>query len=148
MSEEVTEKIRSVGYCIYSARFWQLYGLMVLSNVFLTFFSYSFKPYGETIEPHPPISDYTLSWAASIGSGIINALARIAMGAAIDKVGFKKLFTGLMVIQLINSLICYWAAFYPSMYVTCILVNYWCSGGTFAIFPIAVVNVFGLDTGP
>ena len=121
---------------------------MILSNVFGTFFTYAFKPYGLNVEPHPPISDATLTWAASIGAGLINGLSRIVMGATVDKVGFKKLFTVLMTIQLFNSLICYGAAFYPWIYFTCVLVNFWCLGGLFAIFPVAVTNVFGLQVGP
>ena len=80
---------------------------MTLANIFGTFFAYSFKPYGVNIEPHPPISDYTLTWAASIGSGLINGLSRMTMGYAVDKFGFKTLLTWMMVAQLINSLVCY-----------------------------------------
>ena len=122
--------------------------MMVLSNVFLMFFSNAFKPYGMNVEPHPPIDDYTLTTAASFGSGLINWLARLLMGAAVDKISFKKLFTVLMVLQLINSLVCYWAAFYPTIYIICVLVNFWVSGGLFAIFPVAVTNVFGMKVGP
>ena len=93
---------------------------MTLPNIFGTFFTYSFKPYGENVEPHPPISDYTLTWAASIGSGLINGLSRMVMGLAVDKIEFKKLFACLTVVQLINSLVCYWAVFYPAIYFVCI----------------------------
>ena len=30
----------------------------------------------------------------------------------------------------------------------CVLVNYFCIGGMFAILPVAVTNVFGLELGP
>ena len=97
---------------------------------------------------HEPISDNTLTWAAAIGAGVVNGLARIVMGAAVDKVGFKQLFTLTAIAQLINSLICYWAARYPTIYFICILVNFWSLGGIFSIFPVAVTNVFGLHIGP
>ena len=71
---------------------------MILANIFGTFFSYSYKVYGETDTPHPPISDKLLSWAASVGSGLVNGLSRIVLGALVDKVGFKTLFTILMVV--------------------------------------------------
>ena len=122
--------------------------MMILANVFGTFFSYSYKVYGTNVSPHPPISDKTLTWAASIGSGLVNGLSRITLGAIADRVGFKKLFSILMFIQLINSLVCYWAAFETSLYFACVLVNYMVIGGIFAIFPVAVTNVFGLKTGP
>merc|ERR1712228_407962 len=104
---------------------------MTLSNAFGCFFSHAFKTYGMNVQPHPPISDSTLTWAASIGSGTVNGLSRILMGAAVDKCGFKKLFTGLVVIQLINSLVCYSAAWYPAVYFACVLINFWCLGGLF-----------------
>ena len=141
-------EIRSTWHCIYSVRFWQFFSMMILSNVFGTFFSYSYKVYGENQEPHPPISDTTLTWAASIGSGLVNGVSRITLGAVVDRVGFKKLFAFLMAIQLINSLTCYWAAFIPSVYFACVMLNYMSLGGMFAIFPVAVTNVFGLATGP
>ena len=122
---------------------------MVLANVYGTFFSYSFKPYGQNkADSFEPISDNTLTWAAAIGAGVVNGLARIVMGAAVDKMGFKKLFTLQAIANLINSLVCCWAVHYPSLYFICILVNFWCLGGLFSIFPVAVTNVFGLNIGP
>lgn len=121
---------------------------MILANIFGTFFSYTYKVYGENDEPHPQISDKTLTWAASIGSGMVNGFSRIVLGATVDKAGFKKLFTILMSVQLVNSLVCYWAAYIPALYFICIMVNYMVIGGIFAIFPVAVTNVFGLEAGP
>ena len=53
-----------------------------------------------------------------------------------------------MVIQLINSMVCYWAAFYPTLYFICILINFMSVGGMFTIFPVSVTNVFGIEHGP
>ena len=122
--------------------------MMTLGNIFGTFFSYSYKVYGSSSQTHPAISDSTLTWAASIGSGIINGLSRIVLGGTVDRVGFKRLFLILMGLQFINSLICYWAVYIPAVYFTCVLLNYACLGGLFAIFPVAVTNVFGLKIGP
>ena len=47
-----------------------------------------------------------------------------------------------------NALTCYWAAYIPSVYFLCVMLNYMCVGGIFAIFPVAVTNVFGLEVGP
>ena len=55
---------------------------------------------------------------------------------------------GLMITQLINSLVCYWAAWIPAAYFACILVNYTAVGGMYAIFPVTVTNLFGLEVGP
>ena len=54
----------------------------------------------------------------------------------------------LMVIQLVNSMVCFWAAFYPALYFACILINFMSVAGLFTIFPVSVTNVFGLEHGP
>ena len=122
--------------------------MFVFGQIFSTFFSYSFKLYGQSSTEHPPISDTTLTWAACIGSGVINGISRVSIGSFVDSVGFKKLFMGLMIIQLVNSLACYWAAWYTPAYFICVLVNYMVIGGMYAIFPVTVTNIFGLDMGP
>jgi len=53
-----------------------------------------------------------------------------------------------MTVQLVNSLVCYWAAYVTAIYFTCVLVNYAVIGGMFAVFPVSVTNVFGLEHGP
>ena len=55
---------------------------------------------------------------------------------------------GLMIIQLVNSMVWFRAAWSPAVYFTCILVNFMVLGGTYAIFPVTVTNIFGLDMGP
>ena len=70
---------------------------MIFSNVFYAFFAYSYKVYGENADPHEPINDRTLSWAVST-SAVVNGLSRIVIGAFVDKLGFKTIFTILMVI--------------------------------------------------
>ena len=122
--------------------------MMLFSNYFGTFFMYAFKTYGENKSPHPPISDSMLTWAASIGAGAVNGISRIVLGTLYDRFGFKLLFSVLMTSQLIVSLICYHAAYYPWLYFTCILLNYMSIGGMFAIFPVSVQRVFGLEFGP
>ena len=69
---------------------------MMFANWFGTFFMYSFKIYGENQKPHPPISDSVLTWAASIGGGLVNGFSRLTLGVFVDKYGFKKLFAILM----------------------------------------------------
>ena len=121
---------------------------MILGNYFGTFFMYSYKVYGEKDSPHEPISDYTLTWAASIGSGLINGLSRIIFGSLADKYSFRQLMFFLMTLQFVNSMICFWAAHIPTLFFICILVNYMVLGGFFAIFPVSVTAMFGLEYGP
>lgn len=69
-------EIASVKYCFYSKRFWQYYCMMIGGNFFATFFAYTYKVYGE----NQGISDQTLTWASSIGGGLVNGCSRFAMG--------------------------------------------------------------------
>ena len=54
----------------------------------------------------------------------------------------------LMIVQLINSVVCFWAAYVPSLFFICVLANYAVLGGLFAVFPVSVTKVFGLEHGP
>lgn len=121
---------------------------MILANYFGTFFSYSYKPFGLSSSPHDPISDTTLTWAASVGSGLVNGLSRITFGTLVDKYSFRFLLSILMVIQLFNSLVCFWAAYNPGCYFMCVLMNYMVLGGLFAVFPVSVTRLYGLEFGP
>lgn len=121
---------------------------MVAGNFFSTFFSYTYKEYGEAKQLHKPISEVTLTWAASIGSGIINGCARLSMGFLQDRISFRVLLGIIMTIQLLVSLIVYWVTEIPALYVMCVFLNYFEIGGLFAIFPGSVTNTFGLKYGP
>ena len=121
---------------------------MTLSNIFSTFFGYTFKTYGENKGDHPPISDALLTWATAVGQGLVNGFARIGFGLSLDYFSFKVMFSILMSIQLVNALIVYHAVYYPWLYVTCCFVNNMCIAGSLSGIPIAVVNVFGLERGP
>lgn len=135
-------------YCVFSIRFWQLISLMLFANYFGTFFMYAYKTFGENGSSHEPISDSLLTWAASIGAGLVNGCSRVTLGALYDKFGFKRLFTVLMTSQLVVSLVCFHAARWPWFFFLCIMLNYMSLGGMFAIFPVCVQRVFGLELGP
>ena len=70
------------------------------------------------------------------------------MGWLQDKVSFRTLMIGLMTMQLSISLVVYWLASVPSLYFIAVVMNYFCSGGLFAVFPGSVTNLFGLNKGP
>ena len=141
-------QIKGVKYFIYSIRFWQFFAIMVFGNYFGTFFSYSYKTFGESDSTHDQISDKTLTWAASIGSGVVNGLSRIICGLIVDRYNFRQIMLILTTAQLINSLVCFWAAYVTAIYFMCVMVNYAVLGGLFAVFPVSVTNVFGLELGP
>ena len=121
---------------------------MTFGGYSATFLQYSFKPYGESNSSHPAISDKTLTWAASVGAGFINGLSRISFATLADKYSFRTLMSALQLIELVVALTFYWAAYVPSLYFTCILLNYVAMGGFYAIFPVSVTSVFGLTYGP
>ena len=52
-----------------------------------------------------------------------------------------------MVIELANSLVCYWAAYWPPAYFACILINYVVIGGIYSMFPVSVMRCFGQEHG-
>ena len=140
--------IKGVKYFWHSTRFWQYFAIMVLSNYFGTFFSYSYKAFGESSKSHDGISDSTLTWAASIGAGGVNGLSRVINGNLVDRFSFRSIMMVLMTIQLVNSLLCFWAAYIPALFFICVLINYMVIGGIFATFPVSVQNCFGLEFGP
>ena len=141
-------QIKSLKFFLFSIRFWQYLSIMILGNYFATFFSYSYKTFGENDRPHEQISDTTLTWAASIGSGVINGLSRIVCGTLVDRYGYKTMMNILMVVNLVNSLVCFWAAYVPSLFFICVLLNYAVLGGFFAVFPVSVQNCYGPEFGP
>ena len=141
-------ELKSIGYLPYSMRFWQLLAIMVLGTYYGTFFMHAYKLFGQNTSAHPQISDKTLTWAASIGAGLVNGLSRVFFGTLVDKYSFKTLMGILMTIQLVNACVCFWAAYVTAIYFFCILLNYAAIAGLFTVFPVAVNNVFGLEIGP
>lgn len=105
---------------------------------------YSFKIYGE----NNGMSDITLTWAASIGSGLINGLSRLIMGYLADKFKFKTLLGTLFLTWTILGATVYWVVDCYWLYFIYVLVNYFCTGGFYAIFPTAVNNTFGINFAP
>ena len=54
----------------------------------------------------------------------------------------------IMILQLVNACVCFWAAYEPALFFICIMINYFVLGGIYTIFPVSVTNVFGLEYGP
>jgi len=121
---------------------------MILGNYGSTLLSYAYKPFGESSQTHDPISDDLLTWAASIGSGIVNGIARFTFGNLADKYSFRRLMSIILSVELLTCILFYWAANVPALYFTCVLLNYGVLGGIYAIFPVSVTHVYGLEKGP
>ena len=117
---------------------------MVLGNVFSGIFAYSYKLYGED----NGVSDYLLSWAASIGSGFINGSARVVMGYLQDRFSFKLLLAILFIIWTVIAATMTFIVKIPWLYFILVLLNYFATGGIFALFPGSVNNCFGMTYAP
>lgn len=106
--------------------------------VFSSCFMYTFKIFGEA----HGINDITLTWAASIGSGLVNGFSRLAIGYLSDRVCFKQLLTILIFCFIILSATVNWLVEVKSLYFLAVLLNYFCTGGFYTILPGAVTSCF------
>ena len=134
--------LASVKAAFSSRRFWQYSFMMFGANIFGSVFSYEYKPYGLA----NGLSDEFLTWAGSFSS-LVQIVTRLSIGIVYDLVGFKGPFLFLMVINLINSLICYQAVHSQFWYFICIQLNYVVLGGIFALFPAPASKTFGNKIG-
>jgi len=83
------------------------------------------------------IPDTLITWAASIGSGLINGVTRLSVGAVHKKFGTKTIFFALMIPQTIVSFTCFLAVDYAPLYFFYVMINYYSVGGIFAVMPTA-----------
>jgi MFS transporter, OFA family, oxalate/formate antiporter len=83
-----------------------------------------------------------LTWAGSLGA-IVQCVTRLATGMAYDRIGFKKIFSVVLFITMVNSLVCYRVRTMPVPYFICILTVFFCFAATYAVFPTPAVKTFG-----
>jgi len=81
-------------------------------------------------------------------SGVVQFITRITVGQLYDKVGFKPIFTFLMILNIANGLVCYRVKEITWAYIVCIELNYLVIGGIFSLFPAPAIKTFGLYYGP
>ena len=112
--------------------------MMLLATMFGGSFQYLYTTIGLSVN----ISGNLLSWATSI-SAVLQAVTRLLFGYLYDKFGFKKLFYILMIINIVNSIICYHARNWTPVYFICILLVYMVFAGMFSIFPAPAAQTFG-----
>ena len=112
--------------------------MIVLTNFFNTFFSYTFKSYGLLYG----ISDHTLSTAASFG-GISVCVSKMMFGWLMDIYGYKKLYCVLLGLHVINILAGYFMVEITFIYFLVILSNYFVWNGVFICVLTSCGNVFG-----
>ena len=102
-----------------------------------------FKIFGESKN----IDDYTLTLAGSLGA-IFNGASRIFWATLQDKIGFKKVYFIVCLIQaLVSSTIFFIADANKYLYVVWVCLSYLCLGAQFSIFPTACAYIFGMKSG-
>ena len=136
-------ELKSVKACFYSIRFYQYFWMMYLANVFMSLFSYLFKPIGLANN----IDDNLLSWAGSL-AGITQFITRLIVGSLYDYLGFRKIFFALMVMNIFLSFFSYNFKTNDAVWFMCIQMNYIVVAGIFALFPTPTYNTFGEDKAP
>ena len=96
--------------------------------------------------PKQILDDRVLTTTGAVAS-VFNGLGRVFWAALSDKVGFKKSYAGVLVIQLAVSatvdLVKGNAALYP-IWISAALA---CEGGHFSMFPPLAVKIFGIQNG-
>ena len=112
--------------------------MMLLANIFGGFFSYQYKAIGLAND----ISDSLLAWAGSTAA-IVQATTRITVGQLYDMFGFRKIFLILMLINIVNSAVCYHVKKIDWLFFICVQLNYLVLAGVFALFPAPASKTFG-----
>jgi len=76
--------------------------MLYLANIFVSTFSYLYKPIG-LANDH---SDVLLSWAGSVAA-ITQGVTRLTVGTLYDHLGFRKIFFFLMGVNTVLALCAY-----------------------------------------
>ena len=92
------------------------------------------------------LKDSVLTVAGAIGS-VCNGSSRLIWATLQDKFGFKKIYTSLLVVQLITSLSIASCIDSPGLYTLMVGLAFTCEGGHFSTFPAACARIFGIQTG-
>ncbi len=92
------------------------------------------------------IDDSYLTIMGALG-GLVNGSSRIVWGIVQDKYGFKKIYAGILICQLIVCTTITSVVSNKFVYGIWVLLGYNCLGSHFVLFPTAIVNTFGIRAG-
>jgi OFA family oxalate/formate antiporter-like MFS transporter len=92
------------------------------------------------------LSDKVLTIAGSIGS-FCNGSSRFIWASAMDYFGFKKVYTVIMIMQLVACSTIYQARYNGDIYIGVVAMSFLCEGGHFSLFPAVCMKVFGTKSG-
>ena len=94
----------------------------------------------------PGILDSSLSWILFYGA-FFNSLSRLIFGFSKHYFTFKALYSIILVVQILIALTINSVATTYYVYVGYICLVFLCEGGHICLFPILLIEVFGLDLG-
>lgn len=122
-------------------RFWHL-GVMLFNGVFFgTYVASVYKGVALTY-----VDDKTLTLAGSLGS-FSNGASRLLWASLMDCWGFKRVYSCLIVLQLIASIFIYHSRESAFFYTLMVFLAFLCEGGHFSTFPAQGVKMYGLKHG-
>lgn len=78
---------------------------------------------------------------------VANGVARIACSMLFEKFGFKKVYAGILIIQIIDSLLIYHCRPNQYIYPICVIFAFACQGSHIVLFPAVAVRTFGMRSG-
>jgi MFS family permease len=87
-----------------SRRLYEYFAMMFFGIMFQGFFAYVYKVIGLK----EGLDDSFLAFSGSFGA-FVSAVSRIGFGWLYDQIGFKKIFLGLMAVNIVNAILCYHA---------------------------------------
>lgn len=135
------EEPRSLMSCIRTVTFWQMFNMYYCGMFLCVYNSSVFKSNASGL-----ISDHVLTLIASFGS-VSNGISSLVMATIMDKISFKRVYTGTMLLQLIVAAVIYHVRDVAVVYAICVTTVGWCHGVHCSCFPAASVQIFGIQYG-
>ena len=120
-----------------SPRFWYM-GWLLFEGMFFGLYMASVY---KKVASGRVLSDKQLTLAGAIGS-VCNGSSRIIWATLQDKYGFKKIYSYLLIVQLITSLSIASCIDSPPLYTLMVGLAFTCEGGHFSTFPAACAKIF------
>ena len=128
----------TVKEAIVSAPFWQLSAMFFNGLFFCVYNSSVYKNNASGL-----ISDHLLSVAGALGA-MCNGLSSFGWGTVIDKLGFKRIYAIIMLIEICVAFSIYFSRSHQYLYILLVCCSFLCQGGHFSCFPSISVKVFGI----
>jgi len=93
------------------------------------------------------ISDGVLTLAGALASAC-SGFARFFWAYMLDKFGFRKVYTVMMIIQTINSALIYEHRMNKLVYPVLVCISSVTFGGMYSVFPTTTIKIYGIKNGP